>query len=292
MFRLGIIKKVKPKHWNVWSAKTDTWAKKRNILAFDIDDTLTVHGRIPALVLRGFEYCQKEGLRVLLVTGRPAGWADALVKMFPIDGVIAENGAVIFYWKNGLQKKRKGEEPARAFWQNPSGFVSGSVTHDKPQGFSKIQSEILRVFPKARISSDQFARLYDLAIDFAEEVNPPMGLEEANQIRAIFEKHGATAKVSSIHVNGWFGDFSKLSGLQFLVEDIWNRSLQRNTVYVGDSPNDGPLFDSLDCTVGVANVKKFFNRVDFAWPKFITQKKTAEGAIEVIQKILGYKIKQ
>ena len=63
--------------------------------------------------------------------------------------------------------------------------------------------------PGCAVAADQAYREADLAIDFCEDV-PPLPMSSAHAIQAIFEAAGATAKISSIHVNGWFGNYDKL----------------------------------------------------------------------------------
>ena len=83
-----------------------------------------------------------------------------------------------------------------------------------------IKIDVLKEIPKARVSADQFCRVHDLAIDFCEDI-PPLSPAAVEKIVHIFEKHGAQAKVSSIHVNGWFGDYNKLTTtFQFLKNEF------------------------------------------------------------------------
>ncbi len=271
-----------------WTEKSDVHMLTRSVLAFDLDDTLTLDGTLPSFIVSSLEALQKKSIRTVLVSGRSAGWADALIKLLPFDGVVAENGALIFYWPRLKKNKGEREEPQRLFWNEDS--FAKSPPKSLGEKKEKAARSILNQFPGTRIASDQPYRLYDLAIDFAEEVNPPLGLDVAKGIQQAFEAQGATAKVSSIHVNGWWGNFSKSEGLKKLLSCFDpSLSLKNDLIYVGDSPNDGPLFDVAGLSVGVANIKDFIGVVDFMHPQFVTVGKRAYGALELINKVLELK---
>ena len=252
-------------------------------MAFDMDDTLTHNGSLPSSILMALEKLQSAGIFTVLVTGRPAGWADALVKLLPFDAVVAENGAVLFWWPQGKAKRQTGVEPKRLFWSN-QGYTP-MRPDDLQELLDPICTAVLMKFPKTRVASDQPYRIYDLAIDFAEEVRPPLGLTEARDIQKIFESFGATAKISSIHVNGWFGNFSKVDGLKRVLTE-YQMNLKEHVIYMGDSPNDGPLFETAGISIGVANVAPFLGVVEFCKPQFVTAGESAKGSIEAIEHFL------
>src|SRR5208282_6875485 len=60
----------------------------------DIDDTLSTGGRITAMAYAAMERLRQAGLLVIPVTGRPAGWCDHIARMWPVDAVVGENGAL------------------------------------------------------------------------------------------------------------------------------------------------------------------------------------------------------
>ena len=266
-----------------WSEVSSESLLNYSILGFDLDDTLTAHGILPASVLKGLEAAQRAGWRVVLVTGRPCGWADALIKLLPFDAVVAENGAGLFVWPTGKQSRQEREEPSKFFWQT-SGEYSQTLPKDLKAQHAATSAEIFKRVPRAKVSSDQPYRIYDLAIDFAEEVNPPLGLDEAQEIANIFESRGAVAKVSSIHVNGWWGHFSKVDGFRKLLAVTgWGQLSE--VIYVGDSPNDSPLFEAAGLSVGVANVRDFQNVEGFRGPRYVCAQRQSAGALEVLEKI-------
>lgn len=251
------------------------------VVAFDLDDTLTEESRLRSDVVAAIERVQASGWRTLLVTGRPAGWADALIKLMPFDGIVAENGAVLQFWARGQHPRVPGEAPTRLFWTDGGRFASTPPTANRAR-IDKAAVELVKRHPGTRVAADQFSRLYDLAIDFAEEVSPALSLDAADRIRADFESMGAVAKVSTIHVNGWWGAFSKADGLRELLKQTgWGRA-EDHLVYVGDSPNDDPLFAVAALSVGVANVADFVGRAGFKGPACVTRERSGRGALEVL----------
>ncbi len=266
---------------NLWSPKSDPHFRDRAVFAFDLDETLTWGGRLSSAVIASLEDLGRVGIRCVIVTGRPAGWADALMKLLPIESIIAENGGLIYRRLSATENIA----PEVLFW-TPAGYKnSREIDLSQNARFEKILADARARFPRVREARDQFARIYDLAIDFAEFVQPPLKFEEADEIRKIFEAHGATAKVSSIHVNGWFGNFSKSDALRKLVEDFWKLDPAKSVVYMGDSPNDASLFESLELSVGVANLKHF-DELDFRRPTYITKHEEGQGVVECIQHFL------
>jgi len=268
-----------------WTEGSDSNFSERSVLAFDLDDTLTIEGELKSQVLATLENAQKAGWITILVTGRSAGWVDALIKLLPFDAIVGENGALLSFWPKLRKNRKPREESLKLFW-TPQGYVSVA-----PQGMKEkhesASRQILQKFPRTRIASDQPFRMYDLAIDFAEEVNPPLDFETAEKIKDEFERLGAVAKVSSIHVNGWWGQFTKEQGLREVLEKYYKKSLDTHLIYVGDSPNDGPLFKVAGVSVGVANIRHFVGKSQFQLPLFVTKLEGGYGAIEVIEKCLA-----
>jgi HAD superfamily hydrolase (TIGR01484 family) len=161
----------------------------------DIDDTLTLEGRLPACAYAALEHLRQADFTVIPVTGRPAGWCDHIARMWPVDAVVGENGA--FYFRHDDASRRM----LREYWNE-------ATRGDERRRLDEIARQILLEVPGAAVAADQSYRETDLAIDYCEDVSP-LGAEAVARIVAIFEAAGATAKVSSIHVNGWFGDHDK-----------------------------------------------------------------------------------
>ena len=136
---------------------------------------------------------------------------------------------------------------------------------------------MLAEVPGCKVAADQAYREYDLAVDFCEEV-APLDEEEVDRIVAVFERHGATAKVSSIHVNGYFGAYDKLSMCQRAMTGLLGRELDPGRcIYFGDSPNDEPMFSYFPHGVGVANVRRWAHRMK-SLPTYVTEGRGAKGS--------------
>jgi HAD superfamily hydrolase (TIGR01484 family) len=241
----------------------------------DIDDTLTDRGRLPAASYRAMERLRKAGILVIPVTGRPAGWCDLIARQWPADAVVGENGAFYFRY---LDAER---HMVRVYAKDAT-----ARARDR-EGLERIRQEVLASVPGAAVAADQAYREADLAIDFREDVRP-LPSEAVERIVGIFERHGATAKVSSIHVNGWFGSYDKLSMAKRLLKESFGIDVEErlsDIVFVGDSPNDGPMFDYLPNAVGVANVLDFAGRLGHK-PRWVTSARTAAGFVELAAALL------
>ena len=156
------------------------------------------------------------------------------------------------------------------------------------QRIRKVADEVLRKVPGTALASDQFCRLYDLAIDYCEDV-PRISDEAVDDIVRIMEDAGMTAKVSSIHVNGWFGDYDKLSMARAAMQDLYGVDLDRDRahfIYAGDSPNDAPMFSHFPFSVGVANVRDFAGKMN-AMPKYVTTGRSGEGFSELASLLIA-----
>jgi len=251
-------------------------ARSIRVVLTDIDDTITTDGQLTADAYAALERLHQAGFLLIPVTGRPAGWCDHIARMWPVDGVVGENGAFYFRYDRATKTMRQ------RFWAKPEEFEHNRAKLDA------IEKEVLANVPGAALASDQPYRLADLAIDFCEDV-PPLPEAEVDRIVAIFERHKAQAKVSSIHVNGWFGDYDKLSMAKVVLADEfgidWDEA-RACVVYAGDSPNDEPMFAAFPLSVGVANIQAFAHRLRHK-PAFIAQGHSGEGFIQLAEVLLG-----
>ena len=242
----------------------------------DIDDTLTLDGRIPANAFTAMARLRAAGLVVVAVTGRPAGWCDHIARMWPVDGVVGENGAFYFHYDDAARTMR------RRYWRDAAARVADR------RRLAEIEAQVLADVPGAAVAADQAYREADLAIDFREDVAP---LDDAAVARivAIFEAAGARAKVSSIHVNGWFGDYDKLAMTRRMFDEVFGVALDAvrdATVFVGDSPNDAPMFAYFPDAVGVANVADFAGRLA-AEPAWVTRAPGGYGFAELAEALIS-----
>lgn len=242
----------------------------------DIDDTLTTDGRVPAKAYAAMENLQHQGILVVPITGRPAGWCDAIARIWPVDGVVGENGA--FYFRYDCENRKM----IRHFAD------SEETRKQNAERLRKVAAQILAEVPGAAISADQGYRETDIAIDFCEDV-PALPRESVDKIVEIMQAAGVTAKVSSIHVNGWFGQYDKMTMSRLFSADCLGVDLDAHEaefLFTGDSPNDGPMFGYFSNSVGVANVRDFEGQLDTP-PKYVTVNRGGEGFSEVAERILA-----
>ncbi len=247
----------------------------RYVLA-DIDDTLTLNGRLPAVVFAAMERLQKAGMCMIPITGRPAGWCDHIARMWPVDGIVGENGAFYFCYDVQQRKMRRRY------------FKSEKQREIDYQKLEKLKEVILKKIPGCRVSADQHYREADLAIDYCEDI-PPLSMEDVDRIVRLFEAAGARAKISSIHVNGWFGEYDKLTMTRMLFAEVFKEDLaavKEDVIFIGDSPNDVPMFQFFPHSAGVANILQFKEKITRK-PAWVTQQEGGYGFAEMVDLILA-----
>lgn len=245
---------------------------------FDIDDTITLRGHLPARAYQAIEQLHDAGFITIPITGRPAGWCDHIARMWPVDGIVGENGA--FYFRYNHDEERM----ERRYW------CSDEARQASRERLEQIAEEVLSEVPAARLSADQAYRETDLAIDVCEDI-PPLSEAEVERIHSIFRRHGATVKLSSIHVNGWFGDYDKCAMTLRMLQEVFAITATRaagEVLFVGDSPNDAPMFKFFPNSVGVANIRQF--AADLAvTPRWITERPGGLGFAELADTLLSDK---
>jgi HAD superfamily hydrolase (TIGR01484 family) len=242
----------------------------------DIDDTLTLHGQLPAVAYGALERLRAAGLMVIPVTGRPAGWCDHIARMWPVDAVVGENGA--FWFRHDARQGK---------------LVKRYVVNEEERALRRarlgaIAERVLREVPGCAVASDQAYREADLAIDFREDV-APLPLGDVQRIVELMESEGLTAKASSIHVNGWFGGYDKLSTTRLMMREEFAIDLDASRasyVFAGDSPNDQPMFRFFPNAVGVANVRDMEELMQDL-PAWVTPSPGSNGFAELAQSLLA-----
>jgi len=252
----------------------------------DVDDTLTSGGKLPAAAFTALWRLHEAGLKVIPVTGRPAGWCDLIAREWPVDGVIGENGALVF-WETPDTQTGNARPQAGILKQV---FHPDAVLNDHPV-LQRIKERAMSEVRGIRVAKDQFARLFDIALDFAEE-KPVLPLEAAERVRVIALEEGAEAKISSIHVNVWMGNYNKLSMAEWFLRDCFgwqpggsSHGDDHTVLFVGDSPNDEPMFARFPLACGVANIKRYGGLIQNL-PAFVAQKEGGEGFAEIAQVLL------
>jgi HAD superfamily hydrolase (TIGR01484 family) len=241
----------------------------------DIDDTLTTDGDITPNALQALADLKAAGLHVVPITGRPVGWSEPFAHSWPVDAIVAENGAVGLVHKNGL--------PLSKLYQQD--------TPTRISNFARMQQVLAKIeqtVPGAQRSQDSAGRETDIAIDHSEFTHLPQAAMD--RVVRIMQTEGMTATVSSIHINGWFGQHSKLTGARWIVRQLWGRDLDAEMdrwVYVGDSTNDQVMFERFANSVGVANIRRFEAQLAHA-PRFVTPSERGAGFSELARHLLKH----
>ena len=240
----------------------------------DIDDTLTTEGAVPAHVVAAIARLKSAGLKVVPITGRPVGWSLPLAQAWPVDAIVAENGAV-------------------ALRRNGSGGLDKLYQQDadtRTRNFARMQQVLAQIeatVPGAARATDSPGRETDIAIDHSEFTHLP--LAQIDQCVALMRAAGMNATVSSIHINAWFGAHNKLEGARWIVRTLFGRDLgaeMQRWVYVGDSTNDQVMFQHFPHSVGVANIARFVPQLAHL-PRYVTPSERGQGFIELAQAILS-----
>jgi HAD superfamily hydrolase (TIGR01484 family) len=239
----------------------------------DIDDTLTADGAIAPEAGAALRRLRAAGLPVFAVTGRPAGWSEPFALAWPIDAIVAENGAVALWNEGGQLRKAYAQDAAT-----------------RATNFTRLQAaaaRALRELPQARLATDSAGRETDIAIDHSEFTHLPQ--DKIDAVCALMRSEGMNATVSSIHINGWYGEHSKLVGARWIVRELYGRDLDAEIdrwVYVGDSTNDVLMFEAFPHSVGVANIMRFRDQLAHE-PAYVTRGERGAGFAEAASAILA-----
>jgi HAD superfamily hydrolase (TIGR01484 family) len=239
----------------------------------DIDDTLTTEGEVPQEVIDSLALLRAADVHVIPITGRPVGWSEPFASAWPVDAIVAENGSVALV--------RQGEALRKLYQQEDS---------LRARNFARLQQvaqRIVQEIPGAQLSRDSAGRETDIAIDHSEFVHLDPAV--TTQVVRLMQSEGMNATVSSIHVNGWYGDHNKLSGARWIVRELFGRNLDDEIdrwAYIGDSTNDVLMFEHFPHSIGVANIRRFEAELSHP-PCYITPSERGAGFAEVAAAILS-----
>ena len=259
-----------------WAELPDADARAVVGVLTDIDDTLTTAGAITPDALGALAALKAAGLPVIAITGRPMGWSEPFARPldqggWPIDAIVAENGAVALF--------REGSALAIEYAQDEA------TRGHNAKRLREVATRVLREVPGATLAQDSAGRVTDIAIDHSEfaQLSPT----QIDAVVAVMRSEGMNATVSSIHINGWFGDHTKLSGARWIVQRLLQRDLEaerEHWVYVGDSTNDQLMFGHFPLSVGVANLMDFAGALT-TWPRYLTDGARGAGFAEVANRL-------
>ena len=239
----------------------------------DIDDTLTRDGAIEPAALLALQALAAAGVPVVAITGRPLGWSLPFAQSWPVRAIVAENGAVALL--------RQGSALVAEFAQDEVTRAANTLR------LQAVAQQVLNEVPGAQLAQDSAGRVTDIAIDHSEFTTLPQ--PQIDHAVALMRAAGMNATVSSIHINGWFGEHSKWTAAQWMLRRLFGRELQPEIarwVYVGDSTNDQPMFERFPLAVGVANLRRFAAELK-TWPAYITQGERGEGFAELVRALLA-----
>lgn len=240
----------------------------------DIDDTLTTEGVVPGHVVDAMAALKATGLRVVPITGRPVGWSEPFAQAWPVDAIVAENGAVALQRnaQGGLDKLYQQDEATRA------------ANYARMQ---QVLADIEASVPGALRATDSAGRECDIAVDHSEFTQMPQ--PDIDRCVALMQAAGMNATVSSIHINGWYGAHNKLEGARWIVRTLFDLDLDATLdrwIYIGDSTNDQLMFQHMPHSVGVANIARFVPQLRHL-PRHVTRAERGDGFVELAQHLLA-----
>ena len=256
--------------------RPEKFYENKKFILLDFDGTLTYHKGLlyPGIIETLQEL--RERYQIWIITGRSKGWADMMIHTLPLDGVIGENGAFAYY--------RDTQRDHIHTWRSPH------VDPQYKQKLAKLKNMVKSHFRFISFASDQFSREFDLAavIDEHEE---KLTQEQIDELIFWTRQQGAQAVISNIHVNIWFGVYNKAQSVIDLFREIYGVNtldLCRGSFYIGDSPNDEPMFRLIDASFGVKNVENFLDKLRYP-PAYISPNPEGMGALDILKGILKRK---
>jgi HAD superfamily hydrolase (TIGR01484 family) len=250
----------------------------------DIDDTLTTEGAITPDALQALTDLKAAGLLVIPITGRPIGWCEPFIAAgpdvaWPVDAMVAENGAVAF-----VQSPNSQQQSVSKRYQQDAATRSANQARMRD-----IAALVAAEVPGVGLSSDSAGRETDIAFDYAEFAQHSP--DTVQRVLGVLQRAGMQTTVSSIHIHGCFGNFNKWQGACWIVRELLGRDLAQELdrwVFVGDSGNDQAMFEHFTHSVGVANIARFVPQLTHL-PRYVTQGERGAGFAEVARAILSKK---
>jgi HAD superfamily hydrolase (TIGR01484 family) len=231
------------------------------LIATDIDGTLTSDNKFTPALFKAIAALNAKGIKLLLVTGRSAGWVGAINNYLPIAGAIAENGGVYYNTAGeydfitrleNIEAHR--QELAERFW------------------------ELQEKYPQIEESIDNQFRVTDWTFDVA-------GLSdvELTDIATQCESWGYSFTFSNVQCHIKPVQQDKAVGILWVLKQYFPDISTARIVTVGDSPNDASMFDRslFPHSVGVANIQHYTDRL-VHYPQYVTQSPGADGFCELV----------
>jgi HAD superfamily hydrolase (TIGR01484 family) len=242
-------------------------------LLFDLDDTVLSHGVLTRDAYNAIWSLHEAGLKLVAVTGRPSGWGEVIVRQWPIDGAVTENGAVhVIRDGKGVQLLFDGD--------------AAEVAARRAR-LDDLVRAVAKAMPNVMLADDVHARRSDVAWDIGERVRlEPAAIEE---LATLVVAAGARTTRSSVHLHASFERDDKASGaIRFVHRELGEdegAALHR-WAFVGDSGNDAACFAAFRTTFGVENVRAYA-RVLSVPPRWIAPSKRGAGFAEIAKAIVS-----
>ena len=255
-----------------WAELAEAAARQAIGVLTDIDDTLTTAGAITSEALQALAALQVAGVPVIAITGRPMGWSEPFAMAWPVAAIVAENG--------GVALMRDGSALHIEYAQDEATRMAHAGR------LCEVAQHVLREVPATTLARDSAGRVTDIAVDHSEFAH--LDAAAIERVVAVMRAAGMNATVSSIHINGWFGDHTKLSAARWMVQRLFGRVLDDELgrwVYVGDSTNDQLMFGHFPLSVGVANLMDFADRLT-VWPAYLTEGARGAGFAQVAARLI------
>jgi HAD superfamily hydrolase (TIGR01484 family) len=249
----------------------------------DIDDTLTTSGAITPDALQALHDLKAAGLHVVAITGRPVGWSEPFALTWPVDAIVAENGAVALqtFHQTGQQPNKEKHKQLLKIYQQDAATRANHYAR-----MQQVLAHIEREVPGAQRSTDSPGRETDIAIDHSEftQLSP----QRISQVVQLMQQAGMHATVSSIHINAWYGEHNKLQGARWITQQLYGRNLDAEMdkwAYIGDSTNDQLMFEAFTHSAGVANIARFVPQLAHL-PRYVTQGERGAGFAQFCDALL------
>ncbi len=239
-------------------------------LLFDLDDTFLDHSRLSEAAYSALFRLREAGFELYAVTGRPAGWAAVIVNQWPIQGAVAENGAIAFFAdEGGLQTLDT---------------VPIAERLRRQKALAALCVELQNEFPELVPSDDVSLRRTDFTFDIGEHQLVPK--DRVAALRKFAEARGASTLASSVHVHVSFDRADKASGVVRLIHtlaEVDPSAILSRYAFIGDSENDASCFAAFRHSIGVRNL----GGRPTVLPRFITTRERGAGFVEAAQALIN-----
>jgi HAD superfamily hydrolase (TIGR01484 family) len=234
------------------------------LIATDVDGTLTSDGKFTSTLLQSIERLNHQGIKIILVTGRSAGWVSAISNYLPVAGAIAENGGLYFHANGGFDFITRIE----------------SIEDHRAQLANRFW-ELQARYPQLEESIDNQFRITDWTFDVAG-----ISQLELTEIATQCQQWGYSFTFSTIQCHIKPPHQDKGVAIIHALKEYFPGISTTQIVTIGDSPNDATMFDRalFPHSVGVANIQHYSKQLAHQ-PQYITKSPEVAGFCELVNLI-------